>query len=68
MDRYDENRKLVEKTPKINDWIKGQIRKNKNGKKTIPKIKGVELEEFSREVSKELEIINEREGESIDVK
>ena len=68
LDRYDENSELLEKTPKINDGLKGQIRKNKIGKKTIPKINGVDLEEFSREVSKELEIINEREGESIDVK
>ena len=68
LDRYDENSELLEKTPEINDGLKGQIRKNKIGKKTIPKINGVDLEEFSREVSKELEIINEREGESIDVK
>ena len=68
LDRYDENSELLKKTPEINDGLKGQIRKNKIGKKTIPKINGVDLEEFSREVSKELEIINEREGESIDVK
>ena len=68
LDRYDENSELLEKTPEINDGLNGQIRKNKIGKKTIPKINGVDLEEFSREVSKELEIINEREGESIDVK
>ena len=68
LDRYDENSELLEKTPEINDGLNGQIRKNKIGKKTIPKINGVDLEEFSRAVSKELEIINEREGESIDVK
>ena len=68
LDRYDENSELLEKTPELNDRLNGQIRKNKIGKKTIPKINGVDLEEFSREVSKELEIINEREGESIDVK
>ena len=68
LDRYDENSELLEKTPKINDGLKGQIRKNKIGKKTIPTIGGEDFEEFSREVSKELEIIKNREEEGIDVK
>mgnify|MGYP000298614091 CR=1 FL=1 len=68
LDRYDENSELLEKTPEINDGLNGQIRKNKIGKKTIPTIGGEDFEEFSRKVSKELEIIKEREGEGIGVK
>ena len=68
LDRYDENSELLEKTPKINDGLKGQIRKNKIGKKTIPKINGVDLEEVFRAVDEKLAEINGREGEGIDVK
>ena len=66
LDRYDENSELLEKTPEINDGLNGQIRKNKIGQKTIPTIGGEDFEEFSRKVSKELEII--KEGEGIGVK
>ena len=62
LDRYDENSELLEKTPKINDGLKGQIRKNKIGKKTIPKINGVDLEEVFRAVDEKLAEINGREG------
>ena len=68
LDRYDENSELLEKTPKINDGLKGQIRKNKIGKKTIPKINGVDLEEVFRAVDEKLAEINGREGEGIDDK
>jgi len=68
LDRYDENSELLEKTPELNDRLNGQIRKNKIGQKTIPTIGGEDFEEFSRKVSKELEIIKEREGEGIGVK
>ena len=68
LDRYDENSELLEKTPEINDGLNGQIRKNKIGQKTIPTIGGEDFEEFSRKVSKELEIIKEGEGEGIGVK
>ena len=62
LDRYDENSELLEKTPEINDGLNGQIRKNKIGKKTIPKINGVDLEEVSRAVDEKLAEINGREG------
>ena len=68
LDRYDENSELLEKTPELNDRLNGQIRKNKIGQKTIPTIGGEDFEEFSRKVSKELEIIKEGEGEGIGVK
>ena len=68
LDRYDENSELLEKTPEINDGLNGQIRKNKIGKKTIPKINGVDLEEVSRAVDEKLAEINGREGEGIGVK
>ena len=68
LDRYDENSELLEKTPELNDRLNGLIRKNKIGQKTIPTIGGEDFEEFSRKVSKELEIIKEREGEGIGVK
>ena len=68
LDRYDENSELLEKTPELNDRLNGQIRKNKIGQKTIPTIGGEDFEEFSCKVSKELEIIKEREGEGIGVK
>ena len=60
LDRYDENSELLEKTPELNDRLNGLIRKNKIGQKTIPTIGGEDFEEFSRKVSKELEIIKER--------
>ena len=66
LDRYDENSELLEKTPELNDRLNGLIRKNKIGQKTIPTIGGEDFEEFSRKVSKELEII--KEGEGIGVK
>ena len=65
LDRYDENSELLEKTPEINDGLNGQIRKNKIGKKTIPKINGVDLEEVSRAVDEKLAEINGREGEGL---
>ena len=68
LDRYDENSELLEKTPELNDRLNGLIRKNKIGQKTIPTIGGEDFEEFSRKVSKELEIIKEGEGEGIGVK
>ena len=68
LDRYDENSELLEKTSELNDRLNGQIRKNKIGQKTIPTIGGEDFEEFSCKVSKELEIIKEREGEGIGVK
>ena len=68
LDRYDENSELLKKTPEINDGLKGQIRKNKIGKKTIPKINGVDLEEVFRAVDEKLAEINGREGEGIDDK
>ena len=68
LDRYDENSELLEKTPELNDRLNGLIRKNKIGQKTIPTIGGEDFEEFSCKVSKELEIIKEREGEGIGVK
>ncbi len=68
LDRYDENSELLKKAPEINDGLKGQIRKNKIGKKTIPKINGVDLEEVFRAVDEKLAEINGREGEGIDDK
>ena len=68
LDRYDENSELLKKTPEINDGLKGQIRKNKIGKKTIPKINGVDLEEVFRAVDEKLAEINGREGKGIDDK
>ena len=62
LDRYDENSELLEKTPELNDGLNGQIRKNKIGKKTIPKINGVDLEKVSRVVDEKLAEINGREG------